>query len=201
MSSRIVLLGIALVCFLAVVTIAQSGPSHSQTIYNGKWWLSASRDAQAGLLEGAADCLTWVAQENGFNGTAEQLQGKITAYYQKHPEQQSMLVTEVWREVWSKLTKNTKASKHPSGGETWNNPHWYLDGNWWGQGSVDEEKAFIEGFLWCMRAHVKDGAESYPQSDEHYFNKVDQYIRNHPEAGDKPVAVILARFSVQPRAK
>ena len=198
------LLGIALLRFGAVVTFAQSGPTHSQTVYNGKWWLSASHDRQAGLLEGAADCLTWVAHEDGFNGTADELQGKITGYYKKHPDQQSMLVTEVWQEVWSKLTKNTKASKQPSDGddgETWNNPHWYLDGNWWGQGSIDKEKGFIEGFLWCMGSHVKDGAERYPQSDGYYFKKVDQYIRNHPEASDKPVAVILAQFSLQPRSK
>ena len=200
-SSWTFLLCVVLLCFVPVVTIAQSGPSHSRTDYNGKWWLSASHDRQAGFLEGAADCLTWVAHEDGFNGTADQLQGRITAYYKKHPAQQAMLVTEVWQDVWSKLAKNTKPSKQPSDGETWNNPHWYLDGNWWRQGSEDEEHGFIEGFLWCMRLRVKKGAEGYPLSDGHYFNKVDQYIRNHPEADDKPVAVILARFSVQPTSK
>jgi hypothetical protein len=192
---------IVLLCFVAVAAIAQLGPTHSQPIYSGKWWLSANHDTQAGFLEGAADCLTWVSHEEGFNGTADQLQGRITAYYKKHPEQQSLLVAQVWQEVWSKLAKNTKPSKHPSDGETWNNPHWYLDGNWWGQGSIDEEKGFIEGFLWCMRSRVKDGAEGYPLSDGHYFNKVEQYIRSHPDAGNKPVANILARFCARPTSK
>jgi hypothetical protein len=193
--SRLVLL-----CVGAVITMVQSAAS-STTFYDGRWWLSANHDRQAGFLEGAADCLTWVAHEKGFNGTADQLQGRITAYYKKHPEQQSMLVTEVWQEVWAKLAKNVKPSKQPSGGETWSNAHWYLDGRWWGQGSTDEENGFIEGFLWCVRSRVKDGAENYPLPNSHYFSKVDQYIRSHPDSGNKPVAEILARFRAQPTSK
>ena len=189
-----------LLCVAAVITMAQSASS-SKTVYDGKWWLSANHDRQAGFLEGVADCLTWVAHEEGFNGTADQLQGRITAYYKKHPEQQSMLVTEVWSEVWAKLGKNVKPSKQPSGGETWSNAHWYLDGNWWGQGSTDEEKGFIEGFLWSMRSRVKDGAGNYPLPNSHYFSKVDQCIRNHPDSGNKPVAVILTRFRAQQTSK
>jgi hypothetical protein len=191
---------VAFLSVAAVITMAQSAPG-AKTVYDGKWWLSASQDRQAGFLEGAADCLTWVAHEEGFNGTAHQLQGRVNAYYKEHPEQQSMLVTEVWQEVWANLTKTQGPSKETSGRESWSNAHWYLDGNWWGQGSTEEKKGFIEGFLWCMRSRVKQGVELYPRPNSHYFNKVDQYIRSHPDSENKPVANILARFRAQPTSK
>ena len=62
-------------------------------------------------------------------------------------------------------------------------------------------KGFIEGYLWSMRSRVKDGAGNYPLPNSHYFSKVDQYIRNHPDSGNKPVAVILTRFRAQQTSK
>jgi hypothetical protein len=176
-------------CLVAITAAAQSS-GNSKPVYDGTWWLSAPHDRQSGFLEGVADCLTWAVREKGFNGTSDQLQDKITAYYKNHPARKTMLVTEVWQEVW-----HTPGESKPSDVETWKNPHWYLNGLWWRQGSRDEQKGFLEGYLWCVRSRLSSGPRDYALSNEHYFNKLDQYIQSHPGADDTPVATTLSRFS------
>ncbi len=188
-----------LLCLCSVIAAAQSSASPHKTAYDGNWWLAADEDMQSGFLEGTADCLTWVVNRRGFNGTPDQLRNSITRYYRTHPRRKSMLVTEVWQEVWHR--QNPKAEKKQPRAESWGNPHWYLNGDWWGQVSRNVRMGFVAGYLWCVRSCTDAGAREYPGSNAYYFEKVDKYIDAHPKAGDQPIALTLSRFRSVPRGK
>ncbi len=189
---------IAALCLCSVVVLAQShAAARHNTTYDGNWWLAADRDTQSGFLEGAADCLTWVVHRKGFNGTSDELRGPITMYYKKNPSHRSMLVTEVWQELQRKQTRAANTQKE--GGEVWTNPHWYLNGQWWNASPKDERKAFVEGYLWCVRSY--SNSDEYPQSDDYYFDKVDKYTEAHPDTDNEPIAETLSRFRKRPSKK
>jgi len=165
--------------------------------YNGAWWLATDPDTRSGWLNGAADCLTWVAQLQGFNGTPEELDEKITGYYRSHPADLRMAV----RDVWQKLVSNARTAKPTPGGETWKNKHWYLNGWWWQGESDDQRLGFAEGYLWCLRTQGNPPVDTYPRSPKFHVQKIDAYLKTHPKAEDEAVADILARFQDKPVRK
>ena len=184
----------AAVCFVVISLIT---PSKAQT-YDGHWWFSANEDRQSGYLEGIADCMTWDVRRSGFEGTSQQLRDGITQYYKKHPQEKSKLVTVVWEYIWAKQVSKTKSGP-PASGETWSKPHWYLDGNWWGQVTRETQKGFVDGYLSCTRSFVPAGREAYPLTNSHYFQQIDAFINSHPNSSKKPIALSLSRFRSVPQ--
>jgi hypothetical protein len=168
-----------------------NNPPQAKRHFDGRWWLKAETDERAGFIEGAADCLTWTAREAGFNAAPGQVADKISRFYRSHPEARSLTVADVWRRVEGPV----RADKKPDAkGETWQNPHWYLNGDWWGSVSQTEDAGYLEGYLWCIdnRASPKD--ESYSQSVAFYQKRIDAYIDAHSKSGGEAVANILRRY-------
>jgi hypothetical protein len=189
---------LSLVIMLAVSGWSQSpqpAVTTTQTSqhFDGKWWSKTSADEHSGFINGAADCLTWTAHEKGFNATPEQLVGKITEFYKKHPESADLSVVEVWKKIWDKAPPSAAAAQP---GETWKNAHWYLDGFWWLDETQEQKQGFVEGYLWCMRTHVPDSQETYSKSASFYVEKIDAFARAHSnsKAGREKVASILRRY-------
>jgi hypothetical protein len=175
---------------------AQPNLSQKAKDYDGNWWLASNTDERSGFLNGAADCLTWAAHLSGFNGTPEQLETKISNFYKAHPSDKGLLVLDVWQRVTPKLRKPAP------GGETWDNPHWYLDGSWWQSLSERAQSGYLEGYLSCMRTRVPRGAEAYSKPADYYVEKIDSYLNTHPKAQREAVANILSGFrdrSVAPK--
>jgi len=158
---------------------------------DGKWWLRADTEERSGFINGAADCLTWTAHEKGFNATPEQVANKISKFYRAHPEAASLAAVDVWRMV----AVQPKVTETPENqGEVWKNPHWYLNGDWWGSISLLEEKGYLQGYIWCMNDRVEPKTDRYSQPLSFYQEKIDAYIKAHPKSGSEAVAIILRRF-------
>jgi len=136
--------------------------------------------------------MTWTVHKNGFNQTPEQLMGKISGYYKAHPDASGLSVLE----VWEKLDARSKidASADDRGAEVWKNAHWYLNGDWWGQVSEDQELGFVEGYLWCVRTQAPDSSDKYSASPKVYWKKINAFVIAHPKLGDEAVAITLRRF-------
>jgi len=159
--------------------------------FDGKWWSKASADERSGFINGAADCLTWTAHESGFNGTPEQLAGKISKFYKGHPESADVSVVEVWKRIWDKTPPPASATE---AGETWKNAHWYLDGFWWLDLTQEERQGFVEGYLWCMRTHVPDSQDTYSKPVAFYVAKIDAFTKANTKADREKLASILRRY-------
>jgi len=161
--------------------------------FNGRWWSSASSEERSGFINGVADCLTWSAHITGFNATPEQLTDKITKFYKEHPESSDVTVVDVWRRTAEKPSTGSRPTLH---GETWNNPHWYLDGFWWRAETSEGKKGFVEGYLWCMRTHVSVSSETYSKSVNFYAERIDAFVDSNgaSKANREAVATIFRRY-------
>ena len=186
--------------FMAIVAV--SGLAQSPQVsgngprtngrFDGRWWLRAEKEERAGFIEGAADCLTWTVHEKGFNSTSQQLAEQISGFYKAHPENVGVGVVEVWKGVAGSSPSNPNAPELK--GETWSNPHWYLNADWWGSVSLLEDAGYLEGYLWCTDNCAAQGMERYSQPVAFYQKRVDAYIEAHPKSGSEAVADILRRF-------
>jgi hypothetical protein len=165
--------------------------------FDGKWWSKTSTEEHSGFINGAADCLTWTAHQKGFNATPEQLTGKIGKFYREHPGSANLPVIEVWKRIWDR-TRSSRAAAQP--GETWSNPHWYLDGFWWLDQAPDEKQGFVEGYLWCLRTQVGASTDTYSKSPGFYVEKIDSFAmaNSNTKADRESVASILRRYRDKP---
>jgi hypothetical protein len=111
--------------------------------FNGTWWLAANPGERSGFINGVADCMTWEAHKKRYSATPEQLGEKITKFYKSDPGTKSLSVLDAWQRV----SPAGKEAPAPKGGETWTNPHWYLNGDWWAQEGQTEQTGFVEGYL------------------------------------------------------
>jgi len=174
-------------------------PEHTSSVaqasqhFDGKWWSATNSEERSGFINGVADCLTWSAHEEGFNATPEQLMDKITRFYKQHPESTDLTVVDVWRKIVGDHALNNGATPQ---GETWKNPHWYLDGFWWGEAVEVERFGFLEGYLWCMRTYVPAPSEKYSKPVGFYVEKVDTFVmaNGSSKANREAVALILRHY-------
>jgi hypothetical protein len=183
------------VLVLSIGTAAQTVPSgaagrRAKPQFNGAWWLSANPGERSGFINGAADCMTWEAHKKGYSATPEQLGDKITKFYESGPGTKNFSVLEAWQRV----SPADKQAPAPKGGETWNNPHWYLNGDWWAQEAQTEQTGFVEGYLWCLRTQVDGPHGSYSRPDSFYLEKINAYVTANPKLGKEAVATTLNRF-------
>ena len=81
--------GLALALGLLIVgggsNLAATTPSDQQApcrekprenAYDGNWWLTKEVDERQAFIDGAGDCMTWVAHVKGL-GTAPSLKGRL----------------------------------------------------------------------------------------------------------------------------
>lgn len=176
-------------CGAQTVTPAASN-GHAKSQFDGAWWLSANQGEQSGFVNGVADCMTWEVHKTGYSATPEQLADKITKFYQVNPGSKGLSVLEAWQRVSSAAKQATV----PKGGETWANPHWYLNGDWWAQEAQTEQTGFVEGYLWCLRTQVAGPHGSYTKPDSFYWEKINAYVTANPKLGKEAIATTLARF-------
>jgi hypothetical protein len=169
--------------------------------FDGKWWSKTSADEHSGFLDGADDCLTWTAHEQiwsknqkGFGGTWAQLNDAIGKFYKDHPDLNYLGVVDTWKKVIEQSSQKPVVSSENA--ETWNNPHWYLDGFWWMEKTSDQKLGFIEGYLWCMKTHVPAPGETYSKPASFYVEKIDASTRANGDskANREKVAVMLRRY-------
>jgi hypothetical protein len=135
--------------------------------------------------------MTWTAHKPGFSATPEQMTEKITRFYQAHPEAADLSVIDIWQRVED---HSNPVKEKDESAETWKNPHWYLNGEWWMQISEREQLGFVEGYLWCLRTQVREDGESYSHPAISYQQKIDAFVKANPKLGNEAVAVTLRRF-------
>ena len=148
-------------------------------------------------MNGLADCMTWEAHKKGYNAAPEQLDERITKFYQTNAASKDLSILAAWQKVPS-TGKQAAALK---GGETWSNPHWYLNGDWWVKADRPEQQGFLEGYLWCLRTQVEEPHASFSKSDSFYWEKVNAFVTANPKLGREAVAKTLATFRDRPKPK
>jgi hypothetical protein len=165
--------------------------------YDGKWWASADSGEKSGFLNGAADCLTWIAHEKWVSRSIQWAVPKITDYYKAHAADNAVPVVDAWRKVLSEAAPETPRK----GGEAYTNPHGYYDGQYWQEASESERRGFLEGYLWCLRTRVQSPSETYSRAVSYYVERISDYVERHPKSDNEAIAAILSRFRDKPKSK
>jgi len=168
-----------------------------EAAYDGKWWSAANSEEKAGFLNGTADCLISNAHEKWITRSVAWAVPKITEYYKAHPTCETTPVPEVWHKVIS-ATPRDGPSKD---GEVFTNPHGYYDGQYWREGDDSEHEGFLEGYLFCLRTAAKSPTEIYSQPLSYYVEKINAYLKAHPDGDHEAIAAILSRFRDKPKPK
>ena len=136
--------------------------------------------------------MTWTAHRKGFNATPEQLMGRVSKFYEMHPDSVDLSVVDVWQRIEGAFP--TSGVPGVEGGERWKNAHWYLNDDWWIQSSEDEQLGFVEGYLWCMKTEVPAPAEGYSGTAASYRRRIEAFAKAHPKQGKEAVAMTLRRY-------
>jgi hypothetical protein len=190
--------------FFCVLT--QSGSSRSTQdpardearvrMYDGNWWLSVDSEERTGFLNGATDCLLWVAHKKWVTNSRPELDEKeITLYYKSNSLDTKQPVIDTWRKTLLKSPPPSPASD----GEVWKKPHGYYNGEFWREGSESSNRGFLEGYLWCLRTCVAQPSETYSKSIDYYWTRIWDYLDAHPKTAYKEaIADILSRFRDPP---
>jgi hypothetical protein len=190
-------------CISAKTTAAQSFKEPEERrvkpeAYDGNWWLAADSSERSGFLDGARDCLVWIAHAK-LPRDVDNLEEQIEQYYDVHPSSRNLPVSTVWQKV---AIQGPPATPRPAGGEVYTNPHGYYDGEFWRTGSESSNRGFLEGYLWCIRTCVKEPTEAYSRSIDYYFDKIWNYVQAYPKAAqNETIADILFRFRDRPKTK
>ena len=97
--------------------------------------------------------------------------------------------------AWVSLMDHAEPEKkEKDNGEEWRNPHWFLNGDWWGQLGEDDKLGFVEGYLKCQASQVHSDQEVYSKSPANYRRRIDAFVKAHPKLGKEAVADPLRRF-------
>jgi hypothetical protein len=123
---------------VVLAAVALAARTKKSVSHDGRWWLSISAEEQDSYLLGYEDC--YIDSLKSKHPSYVDNEGlSISASYRSGKGKSTELVPAVMKRVWA---ANAGKKEPPSreGGETWPEPHGYLDGLYW-KGASGSQKA------------------------------------------------------------
>jgi hypothetical protein len=152
-----------------------------QTTYNGHWWLLLTSEEQSGYLNGDADCHSFELKSKArYSKSFADEEEEVTNFYRNKPDELVLPVFDAIR-IAEELPPLRKAKK---GGEVWNEPHGYWDGQWWREGTPADRIGFVEGYLACYQLGARNARASFSKSAAEYVALINEWYRLNEETGD-----------------
>jgi hypothetical protein len=186
--------GVALLA-IGVLGVTSCAHASSPQTYDGKWWVSASKDQRIGFLSGYADCAIFDVGKPGLRHFSSiNAEPILSKYYSDHIEEQT---TEVEPMLW-KLWVGSKPIEHPPKGETYKSKHGFFDGEYWKQATPSHRLGFIQGYLYCQKRNSKPEG-SFTNTPDWYVTQISKwYGLKSPDSdeideskADKKIADVL----------
>ncbi len=163
---------IALFLLLAIILVSgNTACKRAQRFegYEGSWWRDTPLDQQFGFIDGFVDSYTYGLRER------EQLvkpriwlQKAISEYYERHGEDESMLVGQVLIRVAESPEASSATGEESSSAAQQNK---VFDGRVWLNYSNKERLGFVEG---CLNALMPQSsrAVSFPRNPQYYVDEI-----------------------------
>lgn len=149
--------------------------SFDASIYNGQWWLSASKDRRSEFIAGFCDCaISDNSQDKLGSVSWHILEPMVTEIYEQHGSDLKTPVTSVLMDV--RFQNKFRTAK---GGERYPAKHGVFDGEYWRQMLPEERLGFIEGYIVCQKKYGKPEAV-FSQAAEWYSSKISQWYGIKP---------------------
>lgn len=136
---------------LLLIAAVLAGTAQEGMSRDGRWWLSISmlerQDYRWGYLDCYVDSLKLKSPPYIEDREASEL---ITARYRSGKVKITEIVPRVMESTWARRVGRSETPRRAEGGESWTEPHGFLDGLYWKGGSDRERLAFVEGEVDCF---------------------------------------------------
>ena len=150
---------------------AQQPAEPSAVAYNGEWWLSLGGWEQYGFLSGYEDCYAFEYRGSvAFNKEIQSYIDDLTKYFQADPERRKQTVSE----ALDALRGAAEDKPAPPGNESPPGAHGSFDGRFWFDADPAAELGFVEGYLACHSAKVKDADGKFSKPPSEYVDLINK---------------------------
>ena len=173
----------------------QAGP-----VYDGQWWLLRDGEEQTGFVSGYQDC--YVSEYHGgglFNKDIQSYVDDVNKYYLADATRATQSVSEALDAVRGGGSETPlpayKAAKPPPEGQA------VYDRQYWRDAGPSVRTGFVEGYLACHAAKLKDADAKFSKEPAEYVEGIEKaYLAEENSAGsqgEKPqtrIATMLHRL-------
>ena len=164
--------------------VAQSAsPTKAGPVYDGNWWLMRNSEEQAGFVSGYQDC--YISEFHGggiFNKDIPSYVDDLNKYFLADATRQTQTVSEALDKVRGGGDDTPlpayKAAKPPPEGQA------VYDGKYWADADSSVRLGFVEGYLACHAAKLKDMDAQFSKKPSEYVQGINQgYLEEESAAG------------------
>ena len=190
-----------LLLFALAAAPAAASPQGGKKSYDGAWWLSLANWEQSGFLNGYMDCHAFEYRGSvAFTKPAQAYIDALDAFYEQNADNKKVSVPEVLDRI--RGAANETGAPPPPAGAAGPAPHGAYDGKFWFDAETPQvQLGFVEGYLACHAAKIKDADGHFSKSAEDYvplindaYGITDDTEDVDPEKGAQKIADVLHRL-------
>ena len=164
----------AAILLTLVLLVPPALPQAPKKTYDGAWWASVGNWEQAGFMNGYIDCHAFEFRGTvAFDKPPQAYVDALNAFYQQSADSKTVLVSEALDRIRSAV--NEASAPPPAAGAPGPAPHGAFDGKFWFDAETPQVQiGFIEGYLACHSAKIKDADGHFSKSAEEYVPLINE---------------------------
>jgi len=164
--------------------------------FGREWWESARNDEKQGFVVGHEDCFVWEGKHTRTTSLADRDLVKAIDSFLHNPTHKGDSVLQAIDSIAGVAPWHSPKPESRSGGETWTEPHWYLDGTWWRGGSETEHLGYVEGYLACY-AGIPNSLTMIPDKPQQYVEGIDAFYARSAKNESAKVGTVLMKLATR----
>lgn len=156
---------------ITAVQAPQAPTPPAAPVYDGDWWLSLGGWEQYGVVSGYEDC--YGSEYRGsvpFTKEVQSYVDDLNKYFLADPAHRKQTVSE----ALDALRGAGGDTAVPSSQEAASGPHEGYDGKFWFEADPAAELGFVEGYLACHTAKLKDADAKFSKAPSEYVDLINQ---------------------------
>ncbi len=159
------------------------GAPKAGPVYDGDWWLMLYGQEQTGVIAGYQDC--YISEYHGdglFNKEIQNYVDDVNKYFLADATRQKQTVSEALDAVRGAGTDAPlpayKAAMPPPADQA------VYDGRYWQDADASTKLGFVEGYLACHGAKLKDADAKFSKAPVEYVDGINQAYLSAENTGD-----------------
>jgi len=176
-----VLVAALLVClpFAAAAGARQTSPAQpAPVVYDGDWWLSLGSWEQYGVVSGYQDCYTHEFRGPGaFNQEMQAYIDELNKYFLADPAHRKDTVVQALDNLLTFKAAASASTGTPA-------PANVYDGRFWFDADSAAELGFVEGYLACHTAKLKDSDGKFSKAASAYVTAINKAYNINDDTDD-----------------
>ena len=143
----------------------------STPVYDGEWWLTLGGWEQYGVLSGYEDCYGWEYRGSvGFTKEVQSYVDDLNKYFLADPGRRKQTVSEALDILRGAGQDNSSAEPDAAAATAHNG----FDGKFWFDADPAAQQGFVEGYLACHAAKLKDADARFSKAPSEYVDLINK---------------------------